>query len=116
MLTLRFSVAASLLSLAVVASAASYGQSASPWDGTWKGMQGRIDPGPVAISIAHGQVVSYTLRGSPFAIQYSSVTPTSVSFGDRDHYFVTLEKTGEATAAGMIRGRLGEGNFRITRQ
>jgi Rieske Fe-S protein len=116
MSTLRFSLAAALLSLAVVAGAASYGQSASPWDGTWTGMQGRIDPGPIAISIAHGQVVSYTLRGSPFQIQYSSVTPTSVSFGDRDHYFVKLEKTGDATASGRVHGRLGEGNFQITRQ
>jgi hypothetical protein len=116
MLTLRFSLAAALLSSAVVASAASHGQSGNAWDGTWTGMQGRIDPGPIAISIAHGQVVSYTLRGSPFEIQYSSVTPTSVSFGDRDHYVVTLEKTGEASALGMVRGRLGEGNFRITRQ
>jgi hypothetical protein len=116
MLTLRFSLAATLLSVAVVAAAASYGQSANAWDGTWTGMQGRIDPGPIAISIVHGHVVSYTLRGSPFEIRYSSVTPTSVSFGDRDNYFVSIEKTGDATASGMVRGRLGEGKFRITRQ
>jgi hypothetical protein len=116
MLTHRSSLAAALLSLAAVAGAPSYGQSASIWDGTWTGMQGRVDPGPIAISIAHGQVVSYTIRGAPFRIEYSNVTPTSVSFGDADHYFVKLEKTGDTTASGKIRGRLGEGHFRITRQ
>jgi hypothetical protein len=86
------------------------------WDGVWTGAEGRIKTAPISISIAHNEVVAYTIGGAPFDIQYSRVTPTSVSFGDRDHYFVELDKTGEASAMGRIHGRIGDGSVSLTKQ
>jgi hypothetical protein len=86
------------------------------WDGTWTGAVGRIEPSPISISIVQDKVVSYTLGGAPFDIQYSRVTPTSVSFGDRDHYFMKLRKTSDRTASGKVHGRIGYGVFSLTRQ
>src|ERR1700753_2261401 len=89
-----------------------FAQSEKSWDGVWTGVQGK-QPAPIQVSIADGKVVSYTLHGSPFDIQYSSVTPSTVSFGDRDHYFVRLKRTGDTTAMGKIHGRIGTGALKL---
>jgi hypothetical protein len=88
------------------------------WDGTWTGVMGRLPTvkSPVAVTIAKDKVVSYTVRGAPFDIQYSSVTPASVSFGDREHYFVTINRTGDTTASAIAHGRKGFGTSSLTRQ
>jgi hypothetical protein len=93
-----------------------YAESQSSWDGVWTGAVGRIDPSPISISIANDKVVSYTVGGAPFDIQYSRVTPTSVSFGDHDHYFMKLRKTSDATASGRVHGRIGTGLVSLTKQ
>ena len=95
---------------------ASLAQDRGSWDGTWAGTLGGIKPSPIAIAIAKDKVVSYSLGGAPFDVQYSQVTPTTVSFGDRDHYFMKLTKTSDTTAAGKIHGRIGYGSVSLTRQ
>jgi hypothetical protein len=100
----------------LILSAPARAQDERSWDGTWTGVEGRHHIAPIEIAIADGKVVSYTLRGAPFEVQYSRVTPTKVSFGDRDHYYVRLERKSEATASGQIRGRLGVGALSLTRR
>jgi hypothetical protein len=90
-------------------------QDMQAWDGTWKGLLGRRYPTPIAITIAQGKVVSYAVEGAPFDIQYSNIDPASVSFGDRDHYFMKLIRTGDATASGTVHGRLGYGFASLTK-
>ncbi|MGO8798900.1 MAG: hypothetical protein ACLQJL_07415 [Roseiarcus sp.] len=85
------------------------------WDGTWNGMLGKHDPWPIAVTIAGGKVVSYTEKGAPFDVQYTRMTPTTLSFGDRDHYSVKLTRTGDATASARVRGRLGTGYAALIR-
>jgi hypothetical protein len=96
-------------------STAAFAQSERSWDGTWIGLQGK-QSAPIQVSIADGKVASYTLKGSAFEVQYSTVTPAAVTFGDRDHYFVKLKRTGDATAIGKIRGRLGTGQISLSKQ
>jgi hypothetical protein len=71
-----------------VAAAASTNTS---WDGTWTGVLYNM---PVSVSISDGKVIGYSLQGASYDIQYADVTPTTVSFGDRDNYAVKLVKTG----------------------
>jgi hypothetical protein len=89
-------------------------QSHGSWDGTWTGLLN--NRAPIAVSIAGDKVVSYAIEGAPFAIHYSKVTPTSVSFGDGDHYAVNLTKTGDATASEIAHGRHGFGRASLTKQ
>jgi hypothetical protein len=91
-------------------------QSQSMWDGVWTGVVGKVDPSPISILIAKDKVVSYTVRGAPFDIQFSRVTPTSVSFGDHEHYFMKLKKTSDATASGQVHGRIGYGAVSLSKQ
>jgi hypothetical protein len=91
-------------------------QAEQSWNGTWIGVQGKRHAAPIKLAIVDGKVVSYSLEGSSFDIQYSDVTPTTVSFGDHDHYFVKLKRTGDATASGKVHGRLGTGVVSLTRQ
>lgn len=88
---------------------------AASWDGAWSGQLGDSDPWPIVVTIAHGKVASYTEKGAPFDIQFSKVTPTTVFFGDRDHYSVKLVRTGDTTAAARIHGRIGYGHFALTK-
>jgi hypothetical protein len=104
-----------LASFPLLASPA-FAQDQKSWDGVWTGVQGKEHAAPIQLSISDGKVVSYTLEGSPFNVQYSSITPTSVSFGDHDHYFVKLKRTGDTTAMGKIHGRIGTGALTLTRQ
>ena len=87
----------------------------SAWNGTWAGSLGKSS-WPVTITIAQGKVVSYLVKGAPFDIQFAEVTPTTVSFGDRDHYGVKIVKTGDATAKARVHGRLGYGYGVLTKQ
>jgi hypothetical protein len=93
---------------------ASLAQEKSAWNGTWTGLLGNTSP--IAVTIADDKVVSYTIRGAAFDIQYSQVTPTKVSFGDRDHYFMKLTKTGDTTASARVHGRLGYGSAALAKQ
>jgi hypothetical protein len=111
----RLSPTALLLPALLLFSAPALAQSVQSWNGVWAGVQG-AQAAPILVSIADGKVVSYTLKGSPFEIQYSSVTPATVSFGDHDHYFVKLRRTGDTTASGKIHGRLGVGALSLTKQ
>jgi hypothetical protein len=92
----------------------SWAQEKSAWNGTWTGLLGNISP--IAVTIADDKVVSYTTGGAAFDIQYSEVTPTKVSFGDRDHYFMKLVKTGDTTALARVHGRLGYGSASLAKQ
>jgi hypothetical protein len=99
--------------LALLASAAAHAQSQGAWDGAWTGLLGNT--APIAVTIANDKVVSYTIKGAPHDIQYNKVTPTTVSFGDRDHYFMKLTRTGDATASASVHGRQGYASAALTR-
>jgi hypothetical protein len=94
-----------------------YAQSAWKWDGTWTGMlQNRASViSPMAITIAKGKVVNFSLRGAPFDIQYSKVTSDDVQFGDRDHYSVRLKRTSDGVAA-TLWGRSGSEMASLAKQ
>jgi hypothetical protein len=104
-----------ILPALLISAPAAQAQNASPWDGTWKGTMGRIAPSDIAITIAQGKVVSYTVRGAPYDIQYSKLTAATVSFGDRDNYFMKLKKTSDTTAMAKVHGRLGSGVASLTK-
>jgi hypothetical protein len=109
----RFLLVAAPLAFLIPADAA-WAQDKSAWNGTWTGLL--HNSAPIAVTIAGDKVVSYTIEGAPFDIQYSDVTPTKVSFGDRDHYFMKLTKTGDATASAIVHGRLGYGMASLAKQ
>ena len=97
------------------ASSAAPAASSPSWDGTWTGMMNNREP--VTVTIAGGKVVGYAIRGgTPFGIQYSSVTMSSVSFGDHDNFDVKLIKTSARTALGIAHSPLGQGSAPLTRQ
>jgi hypothetical protein len=79
------------------------------WDGAWKGMLGKKHPWPITVTIAQGKVVKYTENGAPFDIKFTDMTPTTVSFGDEEHYSVTLTKTGETKVSAKVHSRQGFG-------
>jgi hypothetical protein len=101
----------------LVSSVSAEAQDKWTWDGTWTGMQRHApgEPWPVSITIANGKVASYIVKGAPFDIQYSSVDPTGVTFGDRDNYVMKITKTSDATAAAKIHGRHGSARAVLTR-
>ena len=101
-------------SLVAVAQAAR-AEDAGAWDGSWNGTLGKTHPWPITISIANGKVVSFTEKGTRFDVQFTKVTPTTVLFGDPQHYTMRLTKTGDATAAAKIRGRHGAGVGTLTK-
>jgi hypothetical protein len=84
------------------------------WDGTWTGLLN--NKAPIAVTIANGKVVSYTIKGAPFDVQYSNITPMTVSFGDHDHLGVELTRTGDRTASETVHGRGGFGKAVLTKQ
>jgi hypothetical protein len=109
----RFLLIAIPLAL-LIPTAASQAASNGSWDGTWAGLLHNMSP--ISITIAQDKVVSYTVKGTPFDIQYSKVTPTGVSFGDRDHYYMKITKTSDTTASAVVHGRLGYGSASLTKQ
>jgi len=113
----RRSLLIAVLPALLIPSAAAWAQNAS-WDGTWTGALGGLagETSPISITIAGDKVASYTVRGAPFNIQYSKVTPTTVSFGDRDHYAVKLTKTSDTTASARAHGRNGYAHALLTKQ
>ena len=109
----RFILIAIQLALLIPVAAAAAAANGS-WDGAWTGMLHNMSP--ITITIAQDKVVSYAVKGVPFDIQYSKVTPTVVSFGDRDHYFMKITRTGDATASALVHGRLGYGSASLVKQ
>ncbi len=75
------------------------------WDGAWTGTFGKMSA--ISVTIAKNKVVKYMFMGAPMPIQYSKVDAGKVSFGDRDHYNMTLAKTGATTASALYHGRNG---------
>jgi hypothetical protein len=87
------------------------------WDGTWTGMQVH-PPGPpwaASITIASG-VTNYLVKDAVVDIKYSNVTPTVVTFGDRDNYVMKITKTSDTTASARVHGRHGSARVLLTRQ
>jgi hypothetical protein len=86
---------------------ASRGAEAGSWNGTWKGMLGESPAWPISITISQGNVVSFSEKGVPVDVRYAKITPSTVYFGDKDHYSTKLTKTGDATASVRVHGRHG---------
>jgi hypothetical protein len=103
------------LAAALFSAQASRGQDAGSWDGTWNGTLGKNHPWPISISIANGKVVGFTEKGAVFDVQFTKVTPTSVAFGDKTNYTVTLTRTGDTTASAKVHGRHGSGTAILTK-
>jgi hypothetical protein len=83
------------------------------WDGVWTGSLGNVSK--ISVTIANDKVVNYLFRGAPMTIVYAKVAPTRVSFGDPNHYEMTLVKTGGATASAGYNGRRGHSQAALTR-
>ena len=84
------------------------------WDGTWAGMLNKDTP--VSVVIKNRKVVKYANEGVAFNVQYSKVTSSIVSFGDKDNYAVKITKTGETTASEIVHGRNGYRSAILTKQ
>jgi hypothetical protein len=93
----------------------SRGQDAASWDGDWNGTLGKNHPWPISVSIGDGKVVGFTERGASFDVRFAKVTPTSVVFGDKANYTVTLTKTGDTTASAKVQSRRGSGTGLLTK-
>ena len=104
-----------MLTATLFSARASRGQDAGSWDGTWNGTLGKIHPWPISVSIADGKVVGFTEKGAAFDVQFTKVTPTSVVFGDKAHYTMTLARTGDMTASAKVHGRHGSGTALLTK-
>jgi len=100
--------------LALLIPSASLAGSAHSWDGKWSGTLNKVEP--VSVTIAGGKVVGYTIRGfAPYGIEFSSVSRTTVSFGDRANYNVKITKKGEKSAQGFAHGPMGDGVALLTK-
>ena len=95
--------------------ASSRGQDAASWDGTWNGTLGKHHPWPISVSIANGKVVGFTEKDVSFDVRFVKVTPTSIVFGDKANYTVTLTKTGDTTTSAEVYGRRGSGTVLLTK-
>ncbi len=104
-----------MLTAILFSAQASRGQDATSWDGTWNGTLGKNHPWPISVSIATGKVVGFTEKGAAFDVRFAKVSPTSVVFGDKANYSVTLTKTGDTTASAKVRGRRGSGTALLTK-
>jgi hypothetical protein len=102
----RFLLVAVPLAL-VVSYAASGATPNGSWDGAWTGSLEHVSA--LSLRVANDKVVSYAIAGAPVAVHYSQATPTTLSFGDRDHFSVTLTRTGATTASAKAHGRNGFG-------
>jgi hypothetical protein len=100
--------------LAVLAPANCLAASSGSWNGTWSGVLNSQQP--VSVTIASGKVVGYTIMGSePFPIAYSTVTLSTVSFGDKENFTVLIRRIGGNRAFGTAHGAMGEGAASLTR-
>jgi hypothetical protein len=106
---------AMLLTAILFCAQASRGLDAASWDGVWNGTLVKNHPWPISVSIANGKVVSFTEKGASFDVRFGKVTPTSVVFGDKANYTVTLTKTGDTTASAKVQGRHGSGTTLLTK-
>jgi hypothetical protein len=109
----RFLLVAVPLAL-VVSLTASRATPNGAWDGAWTGSFEHVSS--LSLIIANGKVVSYSVAGAPVAVRYTTTTPTTLSFGDRDHFSVTLTRTGDARASAKAHGRNGFGSGVFIRQ
>jgi hypothetical protein len=101
------------VSLALLIPSASL--AASAWDGTWSGMLNKSEP--VSVTIVGGKVVGYKIRGfSPYGIEFSSVSRTTVAFGDHTNYTVKITKKSEKSAQGFAHGPMGDGVASLTKE
>ena len=75
------------------------------WDGVWTGTLGNTSA--ISVIIAKNKVVNYLFMGAPMPIQYANLDDRNVSFGDRDHYNMTLAKTDGMIASAVYHGRHG---------
>ena len=101
------------LALLIGAAAASAEQDLA-WDGAWTGKLGKMST--ISVTIAKNKVVKYLFMGAPMPVQYSRIDAGKVSFGDRDHYNMTLAKTGATTASALYHGRRGYASAALVRQ
>jgi len=85
-----------------------------PWDGVWTGTLG--DRSAISVIIEKNKVVKYTFMGAPMPIQYNSLDAKNISFGDRDHYNMTLAKTSDMTASAVYHGRNGYASATLTKR
>lgn len=84
------------------------------WDGVWIGKLEHVSP--LTLTIADNKVVSYSIEGAPVVVQYAKATPTTFSFGDRDHFSMKLTRTGDTTATARGHGRNGYGHGVFAKQ
>ena len=106
MCTGRSLLMATILPAMLVSAHPSLGAEASPRDGARTGMPGKVHPWPVSITISNGRS-SVSEGGAPFENRYDKITPSTVSFGDQNHYSIKLTRTGDATASASVHGRHG---------
>jgi hypothetical protein len=99
---------------AFLAPAASRAAQNGSWDGVWTGSLEHVRS--LSLTVAHNKVVAYAIAGTPVAIQYSKATPTTLAFGDHDHFGVVLTRTGGATALAQAHGRNGDASGVFTKQ
>lgn len=83
------------------------------WDGVWAGSLGHVSP--ISVTIANNKVVSYLFRGAPLKVVYNKITPARVSFGDPDHYKMTIVKTSDTAASARYSGRRGYATAVLTK-
>lgn len=98
----------------VVTLAASRATPNGLWDGAWTGSLEHVSA--LSLKIADDKVVSYAIAGAPVAVVYTKATPTTLSFGDRDHFSVTLTRTSATTASAKAHGREGFGSGVFVKQ
>jgi hypothetical protein len=67
------------------------------------------------VSTAPLKMVGFTEKGAAFDVQFAKVTATSIVFGDKANYTVTLTKTGDTTASAKVNGRHGSGTAPLTK-
>ena len=92
----------------------SQGATIESWDGIWIGSLGHFSS--LTVRVANDQVISYTIQGTSVVVRYTKTTPTTLSFGDRDHFSVKLTRTGASSASAEVYGRNGIGSGVFTKQ
>ena len=107
-----------LLALAIVSSVSSAALAAPrnswAWDGTWRGAWGGSQAQATSITIANQRVVSYEYGGASTPVSASKVTAKRVTYGDNGN-FVTMTRTGRATAFATLHSSQGDATAKLTR-
>jgi hypothetical protein len=91
------------VSLGLLVSTGASAAASMSWDGTWLGSLGAT--APMTVTIANDKVSGCSFMGTRLPISFNRVTATTVRFGDKNHYSVTLTKTGDTTAAALYHRR-----------